>query len=281
MPAGVMRSNRVIAFVFLSVTLGVVNACESATGPAMPADAVEMAAAKPYALWWSMVQSCSQRSGDLARVRWFVVPNSSEITVGARKYHGYWFGDDNSIVLASKSVLDGGLVRHEMLHALTGGGHARDYFVTRCGGVVACQGTCVEEAGLPEEPTAEAPVIDGSELELSLGIIPGSPSMTTDSGWFALEVIVKNPDTAAVWAQLRPVEQSTYATTFGYTIARSESKSHPFQTMHYFIKSARLGFGPKGARREIFDVQLPPGTYTITGTFNDSAFTAVDVTVKP
>lgn len=83
----------------------------------MPPGAIRIQAPRPYAFWWQMTEACSGRTGDIADIRWFVVPNADSFAVHGKQYNGYWF-ENNSIVIASTHRLVGQLVRHEMLHAL-------------------------------------------------------------------------------------------------------------------------------------------------------------------
>ena len=262
-------------------SLGLALSCESPTAPDMPPGAVAMSPAKPYALWWSVVQSCSGRSGDLSAIRWFVVPNSTSITVGGKEYQGYWFERDNTIVLASNAVLGGRLVRHEMLHALSGPTHQREFFVNRCAGVVSCEGDCEKEAGRPAEP-ASAPTIAASDLILSAKLVPVSPSLSVDGGWMALEVAVTNPLTSGAWATLAPLAESPgFSSTFGFVIACTAGCNGPPDSNYEFIEGSQLGFVAGATRRRVFDIRLGPATYRITGSFNGRTAPPIDVTVNP
>jgi len=195
--------------------------CASITDPPFPAGAVAMRPPRAYALWWQLTESCSNRSGVLDRIRWYLVPGSTSITVGGHQYQGFWFPQSSVIVLAGKEVLDGQLVRHEMLHALTGPLHARQYFIDACGGVVACDEECIIDAGGPAgTPDTTASVVPVSVVVASSHTDPASPSLAHDSGWVAITVSARNPRPAGVWALLSPIPGNpAYSATFGYDIS--------------------------------------------------------------
>jgi hypothetical protein len=128
-----------------------------------------------YQLWWSMVESCSGLEGSLASVEWLVVPGSTSITVGDGDYSGYWFEQGNRIVLAANAQSEGTLVRHEMLHALSRGGHTRYEFLERCSGIVSCETDCIREAGPPPKAPAGAVLASPSALDIAVEVEPASP----------------------------------------------------------------------------------------------------------
>jgi hypothetical protein len=237
-----------------------------------------MSAAKPYALWWSMTASCSGLTGELAQVRWYVVPSSSSLVVNGREYDGYWFPRENSIVLTLASVSAGMLVRHEMLHALTGSGHSRAYFVEKCGGVVSCDEQCLQDAGAQPEPTSGSD-IPATELILTATLRPNAPSLASDSGWIALAVSVTNPLATGAFANLvRIASNPAYSSTFGFSVCTIPC-TQPFQTEYEVIEGSRMGFMAGATRRQVFDIQLEPGSYRVTGTYNGRAAASVDVSI--
>ena len=111
--------------------------------PPLPESAQALAPLAVYQSWWTETEECSGASGALARVHWFVVPESNSFTYQGVRYDGYWWSDVHWITLASTKVQDPYIVRHEMLHDLLGrGDHPAEYFQRRCGGVVACNESC-------------------------------------------------------------------------------------------------------------------------------------------
>jgi hypothetical protein len=90
-----------------------------------------------YQSWWAEVAACAGRTGDVARVRWFEVPNTDFFIYRGVAYDGYWWEYHHTIFLAGNLRLDSFTVRHEMLHDLLNtGDHPSEYFGTRCGSLV-------------------------------------------------------------------------------------------------------------------------------------------------
>jgi len=112
---------------------------QSAVAPMpLPGGSQPMVAPDMYARWWAQTEACSGRKGIIRRVSWFVVPNSEFFWYDGGTYDGYWFRYHHQIILASASVPDSAVVRHEMLHdLLDDGSHPREYFGKRCAGIVA------------------------------------------------------------------------------------------------------------------------------------------------
>jgi hypothetical protein len=274
--AGKSRIRVVIEFCLIITTLR----CASMTDPAFPAGAAAMRAPRPYALWWQLTESCSNRSGVLERINWYVVPGTTSITVAGREYQGFFFQQSSAIVLAGKELLDGPLVRHEMLHALTGPGHSRQFFIDACGGVVACDDECIRDAGGPAlTPDTTAPVVAVTSLTASSHTEPPRPSVTQDSGWVALTITVRNQATRGVWARLSPIPgNSAFSATFGYDISVCRATCASGRGSYEFMAGERIGFTAGALLRRMFDIRLDPGVYTLRGFFNiDTA--AVDTIV--
>jgi hypothetical protein len=111
--------------------------CELPTQP-LPTGAIPYAPnPDQVANWWLQVEECSGLKGDLSRIRFYIVPNSSTFLWEGREVIGLWMERGSRIVLASEYAFRDMNVRHEMLHALTRiQGHPPEYFVERCGGIV-------------------------------------------------------------------------------------------------------------------------------------------------
>jgi hypothetical protein len=96
-----------------------------------------------YSQWWSDTERCAGQFGAVARVEWFVVPDSRSFVYRGTAWDGYWWGEIHRIVLASAYTEDSSIVRHEMLHDLLGrGDHPAEYFQRRCAQVVECNAVC-------------------------------------------------------------------------------------------------------------------------------------------
>jgi hypothetical protein len=127
------------------VALAVAGGCRDvvAVSPELPPSARPLAPLAVYADWWRATEECSGASGDLARVRWFVVPESDSFSYRGVRYDGYWWNEVHWITLAAARVQDPTIVRHEMLHdLLSRGDHPPEYFQRRCAAIVACNEDC-------------------------------------------------------------------------------------------------------------------------------------------
>jgi hypothetical protein len=253
-------------FPFLASSLGTTG-CDGITEPKLPAGAVPMQAPLVYGLWWEMTEACSGISGDLSSVRWYELPGATNLEVNGRTYQSYWLATGNRIVVAGRSRMAGPLIRHEMLHALTGPKHSREYFVDKCGGIVACEGQCLAEAGEPSAPPGDAATITPSDLDVAVDVTPAQAAFTSDSGWVAITVSAKNTRAYPVWVHLLPVGPgSSYSATFGYEV-RCESTCGG-RSAYAYVAADRMGFNPGQTRRYSFDLQLPPDLFLVRGNFN-------------
>jgi hypothetical protein len=249
--------------------------CEAPAAPFLVEGAQRFEAPPAYQLWWQMTQECSGRRGLLAHVRWYFVPGARTLMVDGRTVEGYWTSR-NTIVLAEAAMLSGSLVRHEMLHSLQdGAGHPREFFLTRCGGVVLCDGPCVGDAEPLPPADPAVPHVGADALEIDVEIRPPFPSRALYGGHFAMIVTARNPRSDAVTATLP-------STTFG----------EPSASFEYRIESA-VGvagggvrawdqsvtrFAPGERKRQVFDVNtydaagggrsgLGPGTHDFYGAY--------------
>lgn len=97
----------------------------------------------------------------MSSVQFYVIPGVSLFWRQGSVINGFWMREGNRIVLAEGAIDDGGVVRHEMLHALTNDGrHTRQAFLERCAGVVTCLTPCVEaaNAGSSQSGAIDVPV---------------------------------------------------------------------------------------------------------------------------
>jgi hypothetical protein len=122
----------------LAVSLAAFAACSDRFVPApLPEGAVPFGAPPIYQTWWAQVEQCSGHSAAFGRVRWFVVPNADSFIAEGRRDNGIWIEHYRYIVLGESRIGDSLVVRHEMLHDLSGSlGHPAEYFRQKCGGVV-------------------------------------------------------------------------------------------------------------------------------------------------
>ena len=90
-----------------------------------------------YRTWWAQVEECSGKTGSFGRVRWFVIPGTDSFVANGQQVNGLWIEHYRYIVLAESRVSDSLVVRHEMLHDLSGSvTHPPELFDQRCAGLV-------------------------------------------------------------------------------------------------------------------------------------------------
>lgn len=257
-------------------------ACRDITPPEV-ARSTPMPALAPYALWWSAMEACSGLRGDFASVRWSV---GDSALLAERGIGGEYYAPRRQIVLAPNLVLDGRLVRHEMLHALLNQGpgssqealHPSAYFRGGCAGYVVCTDACAAAPGPPPTPIpAGAPVLSIAALGLRprLQVTPASFPADSNGGWLLLAVSVQNPRPYAVVLQLDP-PRALATQSFG---ARFENSGGPI-----LQESDTMQFGPNEVRRFVFDQQTlgyGPGRHVALGTFNTAPADTVQVTIRP
>ena len=267
------RLRRLTRCLVVCVAYGVLSGCgEEALAP-LPVGAVRSAARPQYALWWAVAKSCSGFGGDLAGVEWYVVPGVSSFSSGSYDdLQGEWLPQHNRIVLAGSAVNDGMVVRHEMLHALSrDASHPASAFRDACGGLVACEGVCLETAGPLPDPPADATVISPQALALTVEIEPNPFSEEASDGWVVVTVSARNTSGGPVWVALDRPAGAAFASTFSFELGSAWGGSES-------TASDRLGFGAGQTRRSTFDLRLrpdgatvPAGSYALTGTFNSAS----------
>ena len=118
--------------------LALVSSCSDRFAPApLPEGAVPFGPPPIYRTWWGQVEECSGEREAFDRGRWFVMPGVDAFVANGQRVNGLWIQHYRYIVLAENRLMDSLVVRHEMLHDLTGNvGHPPEYFQNRCGGVV-------------------------------------------------------------------------------------------------------------------------------------------------
>ncbi len=73
-----------------------------------------------FAAWWTATEACSERHAALSEVQFFAVPGS-QFACPTGQCVGRW-EPGHKIYVAERWIGDELVVRHEMLHELTGGG---------------------------------------------------------------------------------------------------------------------------------------------------------------
>ena len=282
--------NGVRAWRWLSAAAAAVGlaACRNLVDPDLPPNAEEFVPPPVYARWWAMTEACSGLSGDLSSVSWYMVPGARTVLLNGRPVEGYWSFAGNRIVMAGAGRLMGGLVRHEMLHALRKArGHSREKFLEDCGGVVACTEACVRDAGPPPSPDPAAIQVGPGLLEVQVDVEPATPNLAVDDGFFVVIVSVRNPGTYPVVVQLPPQPIGGAPTSFSFDwIGQSTIMSG-----HEFALDPGVSvFAVGETKRQVFDFKigndlasraLPAGTYALRGGYGGHLETHAPVVLLP
>jgi hypothetical protein len=266
------------AAVLLAVFLA---ACESPVG--LPSGATRYAPPDVYQAWWQLTERCSGLTGELGAVRWYRVAAVDSFDLEGTWASGAWYPTGNRIVIAQQEITDGEVVRHEMLHALRqAGGHPRDLFLDKCGGIVACDGGCVQDAGGPPDTSTTAPFVSLAKISVNTIVVPDVVSSSRDSGWFTVTVTATNSTTQPVRAAV-----PTMWPWVGFMFSGTGGGEAMWNG------DSAVAFAPAGTagatRRYVFDVQpvvpglvdLGPGSYTVKGMFAERPASPVPVTVSP
>jgi hypothetical protein len=267
----------------VAAILGLV-ACDALLGlvdPMFPSDAHEFSPPPVYSTWWNMTQACSGLTGSLGAVTWFKTSQPLRNSRTGEPAGGYWSSFTNKIVLTNAAMLDGGSVRHEMLHSLLRkGGHPRSQFLGKCAGTVHCQGSCIRDAGSYPQPS-ESPIhVPGDSIEISVDIEPGNPSSAQDGGFFSMTVIVRNR--SAHWATVPSYYSSifleydsTSARTFGVDV---RGPAGGISDWDLRFDPSEWIFAPGETKKRVFDFtigndliahKLPRGNYIARGGYSE------------
>ena len=248
--------------------------CDRLVDPPLPAGAVRYEPPAVYATWWQMVEACSGAQGNLAAITWYVVPNAWSIPLaGKENIGGYWSKATNEIVLAGQSSLDGGSVRHEMLHALLNEpGHPRAAFLAACGGTVECDVNCISDAGPPPPPDSSAVTVTPDELGISVSVAPAAPSASVNDGFFTVTVLASNATGRPVVVALPGRSATDVGWSFTYHL---QSSAGGVSGGEGALDPAILSFAIGETKRYVFDFRiqsptwggLTPATYSVGGAF--------------
>jgi hypothetical protein len=271
-----------IAMLALATTPLGLNGCDRLVDPKLPSDAELFTPPPVYSTWWRMTEACSGLNGSLDAVTWYKTDEVVHDVRTGEVVAGYWTAGSNSIVLTSTVMLDGGTVRHEMLHALLQkGGHQRDQFLGKCAGTVDCEEACVEDAGSYPNPPETPLVVAGDGIEITMQVEPATPLRSIDEGRFTITVFARNLSNH--WVTLTPQAPAAANETFAVEIngANGATGKHAIG-----IDPSEQIFAPNETKRQVFDMvigdypfgnQLLPGDYnartSYAGWFADGAFT--------
>jgi hypothetical protein len=217
-----------------------------------------------YGRWWTMVQSCSGLAGSLSDITWYQVPGTDVVEQNGRSVGGYWAPVSNSIVLAGNGMLEGSIVRHEMLHALirARSGHLRQQFLERCGGIVTCGPGCVQEAGPPQLPAPSVVRVGSDAVRVDAHLIPDVPLVSEDDNFFTIAITATNDREYPIVVVLNP---SSPNRTFSYTLLGEAGGLGAFTTA---TDAGIWYFKARETKQQYFDLRIgittsPPNTLAL------------------
>jgi hypothetical protein len=278
---------RLVDLVHLFMAATLLAACERViVDPALPSDAVMFNPPPEYTRWWAMTEQCSGRSGSLASITWDFVPHTTDLQLNGETVTSYWTQASNSIVLADAVRLDGSVVRHEMLHALTrASGHPRGDFLDRCGGVVSCSTKCVADGGDVPKIDAAIPVVPVDSLNVALSLVPSAPSLAIDSGSFTMIISVRNSASHSVVAALPPL---TAGNSPAYSYALKALFAKPITGSRNIVDPSVIVFAAGETKYQYFDffvgkitsgTTISPAIYDFVGSYGTKAAVLPSITI--
>lgn len=262
--------------------------CGHLVDPALPIDAEPFSPPPVYSRWWSMVESCSGISASLDAIQWYAAPGPlTNPDNPSESINGYWSAASNRILLDFNDTINGGVVRHEMLHALLRvAGHPRRAFLDSCGGIVSCGVACVSDAG--PAPTHDASIarVSPGALEVTGEVSPPTPSASTDGGLGTFTISVRNPLPYPVVVLLPDGAGGGVARSFQYGISQYSGWS--VSSADLALDPSITFFKPGETKHDVFDflilasprppnsrisglgengIILPAGNYTFRGDY--------------
>jgi hypothetical protein len=120
---------------FLTLAALLVGGCSHDPTPVLPDGAVAFTAPTTYLTWWDRTSQCSELSGSMAKVEWYVVPDVRHISYRAGREGGHPGEDGRSHPDRAcgpvPDARDGGAPRNAP-RALQEPGHPDVYFTERC-----------------------------------------------------------------------------------------------------------------------------------------------------
>ncbi|MEO5902875.1 MAG: hypothetical protein ABIQ55_02570 [Gemmatimonadaceae bacterium] len=265
-------------------------ACERIVDPPLPPTSTSFVPPPVYAKWWAMTTTCSGISGSLEKISWYVVPLVAEFTLKKETVSAYWTEGSNSIVVADYSVLDGSVVRHEMLHSLVRtSGHPRSAFLERCLGVVSCTSACIADAGPPPRFDAPGPAVPADSIDVGIDFLPNRPASNIDGGVFTMVVSAHNKANQPVLVSLSP-PGGVVAAPFSYDIRPAFSPGVRLLGSINSTDPALTRFAAGETKRQYFDFvignvtrdrTITNGVYRVTAAYGTHSAVISQFTIAP
>jgi hypothetical protein len=277
-----------------AVILGLAG-CDKLLGlvdPQFPSDARRFSPPAVYSDWWDMTRACSGGSGSLDDLSWYKTSQPLRKFPSGDRIGGYWNSITHTIVISETLMFDGGAVRHEMLHALARErGHPRAQFLGRCGGVVLCERSCIEDAG-PYPPPPQTPIhVTGDALDISTHIDPHNPSSARYLGLFSITVLVHNR--SGRW-----VTVPSYYSRFSPNVDSSDTfefdvrgPTGGFASGEVRLDPSEWIFAPGETKKHVFDLAIRgnsryrhkfvPGSYIARGGYSDYMSAGATFVISP
>ena len=262
--------------------------CDFITDPAFPGEAQPFSPPAVYATWWEMTKSCAGLSLPFEDIKWFVIPESNHFIFSGDAVGGAWFRGRKSIVLVSEGVLEGQLVRHEMLHALLqDGGHPRAEFLNLCAGVVSCVGTCIREAGPAPRVPSSILHVSPSFLELAVSVQPATPKASILGGYFSVTVRARNPAATTVLVDLPPPGDDGPPASFSYRLFGPRGgffysdRAEDVSVRLFQPGETKIMVYDFFAGGEIRDGRLPIGEYSLEVAYGHRWLPKTTITLEP
>lgn len=265
-------------------------ACDRIVDPPLPTSATAFVPPPVYAKWWAMTTTCSGLSGSLEKISWYVVPGVTEFKLNKEAVSAYWTEGSNSIVVADSSVLDGSVVRHEMLHSLVRtSGHPRSAFLDHCLGVVSCTSSCVSDAGAPPSFGATGPAVPPDSIDVGVYFLPNPPASNVDGGVFTMVVSARNSADHPVSVSLLS-PNGVVATPFSYEIRQAISPGGRLVGSINSMDPALTRFTAGETKRQYFDFvigrtfrnrTITNGVYRIAAAYGSHSTIISQFTIAP
>ena len=266
------------------------GACERLVDPPLPGTAVAFVPPPVYAKWYALTTTCSGIQRPFESISWYVVPGVTQFKLSKETVSAYWTQGSNSIVIADSSVLDGSVVRHEMLHSLVRtSGHPRSAFLEHCLGVVSCTPSCVEDAGPPSNLGAAGPAVPPDSIDTQIEFSPNPPSADIDGGVFTMVVSARNKADHPVLVSLLAPNGST-TDAYSYDIRPAFSPGGRILGSVSLSDPAVTRFAAGETKRQYFDFVIgrvirnrtvTNGVYRITAAYGGHAATIPQYTIGP